>query len=598
MTRLLLILGLWVFGCLGISQAATINAASTSRTDVGTAVTASSDGDTVVIPAGTSTWTTGLTLTKAITLQGAGIGLTIIRDGIASGYLINTTLVSNQVTRITGIEFNDNGAAADWRFRFSGTSTDDRRIRVDNCKFDSLSGPVFLFYTTLGVIDHNIIIGKSSGVPAFMGHSINSSWGFGVDVGAWGDGSFTNALGFGTEKFLFFEDNAITNLYAASALTMLDGHSGTRYVVRNNIIHKGSFEIHGPEASRTRGGAVFEIYTNTMASDGSRSSPIYMRGGVGRIHGNTFVGWTTSAAFSLLDNRLITALFAPFGGADGRNPWDLNNSGNPFVTGTATGGGESSLTDSSKSWTTSEHVGRTVRKTGGTTSKSVSSLTRSGDTCTVTATGHGFSTGWLVTIYGANQYAFNGIKTITVTDANTFTFPMNALTPAETTATGTMFATHFQNFGYIIANTATTLTLAGTLYGSTYNPVIASGDTYEIVKVDQSMDQIGTFGGTSLNGVNVPSVWSNTQTVNPWYEWNNTREGGANVNFSVSFSGGSYHTIVSGTHFFNDTAAPGYVAYPYPHPLVSGEPPLPPSDGSTLTVTGNATATQLILQGN
>jgi hypothetical protein len=32
------------------------------------------DGDTIAIPAGTFSWTTTLTITKAITLQGAGVG--------------------------------------------------------------------------------------------------------------------------------------------------------------------------------------------------------------------------------------------------------------------------------------------------------------------------------------------------------------------------------------------------------------------------------------------------------------------------------------------------------------------------------------------
>lgn len=82
------------------------------------------------------------------------------------------------------------------------------------------------------------------------------------------------------------------------------------------------------------------------------------------------------------------------------------------------------------------------------------------------------------------------------------------------------------------------------------------------------MDQIGVIGGTDLEGVDVPSVWSNTQTVSAWYEWNNKREGEANVDFSTGFGGGgNFSTIVSGTHYYNDTEKPGYTPYRYPHPL-------------------------------
>lgn len=566
MRRLLLLLLLIVLH----SRAATINADSASHTDVTAAIAAASDGDTVVIPSGTALYTSALTLTKAITLQGAGIGQTIIQDGLSSygAYLLNVTLVEDLTTRITGIEFEDGagsyGAGQANRIRISGTSIDDRRIRIDNCKFDSLCGPVFVFYTCLGVVDDNIILGKSSGIPAFLGHVINSSWGRTVDTSAWGDGAFTNANEFGSERFLFFEDNKITNLYAASALTMLDGHSGSRYVVRSNVIHKGSFEIHGPEAARTRGGRAFEVYRNVLTSDGSRSSPLYMRGGVGVVWSNAIDGWTTSAVFSLLDNRTRDNIFAPFNGADGRNGWDKNNVGTPFDTGTATSAGTLTVTASAESWTPDAWIGYTVRRTSG---KAVASLTRSGSTCTVTSTGHGFSTGNKVSIWGSDQYPFNGTKNITVTGSDTFTFTSDFL-PAETTATGTIKCALGHNFALILDNTGTQLTFADAVSGTDYRLIFAAADTFEINKVDQSMDQIGVIGGTSLDGVNVPTaVWSNTQTVSPWYEWNNYREAGADVDFSTGFSGGVYPTIVSGTHFHNDTPAPGYTPYTYPHPL-------------------------------
>jgi len=51
---------------------AEIIAASCSRADVLAAVSAAQDGDTVLIPAGTATWTDGLTITKGIHLKGAG----------------------------------------------------------------------------------------------------------------------------------------------------------------------------------------------------------------------------------------------------------------------------------------------------------------------------------------------------------------------------------------------------------------------------------------------------------------------------------------------------------------------------------------------
>src|SRR5438270_11398151 len=71
----------------GSAQAGVINAASVSRSDVAAAIHSAVNGDTVVIPAGASTWTTGISVSrKAIKIQGAG-----------SGRIIGRTLTSNTV---------------------------------------------------------------------------------------------------------------------------------------------------------------------------------------------------------------------------------------------------------------------------------------------------------------------------------------------------------------------------------------------------------------------------------------------------------------------------------------------------------------------
>ena len=62
--------------------------------------TQAQNGDTITIPASTFTWLTGITITKAITLQGAGIGATIIKDNASNVKLIDCLLVASQLTRI------------------------------------------------------------------------------------------------------------------------------------------------------------------------------------------------------------------------------------------------------------------------------------------------------------------------------------------------------------------------------------------------------------------------------------------------------------------------------------------------------------------
>ena len=66
----------------GKLHATTRAAASCSSSDVQAAIDQSVSGDTVTIPAGTCTWTTGLTVPKNISLVGSGQASTHITDAV------------------------------------------------------------------------------------------------------------------------------------------------------------------------------------------------------------------------------------------------------------------------------------------------------------------------------------------------------------------------------------------------------------------------------------------------------------------------------------------------------------------------------------
>jgi len=81
----------------------------------------------------------------------------------------------------------------------------------------------------------------------------------------------------------------------------------------------------------------------------------------------------------------------------------------------------------------------------------VTGISRSGTTATATAPGHGFTTGQKVLLYGADQSGYNGAFTVTVVDANTFTFTVSG--SPMTPATGTIRA--------VVGDVTDLLTLAG-----------------------------------------------------------------------------------------------------------------------------------------
>src|SRR2546430_167193 len=58
------------------------------------------DGDTITLPTGIFIWSTRVSITKAITLQGAGVGSTIIRDNVQDTQLILWTLAAGFPSRL------------------------------------------------------------------------------------------------------------------------------------------------------------------------------------------------------------------------------------------------------------------------------------------------------------------------------------------------------------------------------------------------------------------------------------------------------------------------------------------------------------------
>lgn len=148
------------------ASGAVIEARSLSYTDVEHAVSSARNGDTVVVPAGKEDWKSTLNVTKAITLQFAGIGQSVILDDIIpqkpdgnpgwSQAVINFSTKPNNLYRLTGLEI-DKGLVRTNRFlngavQITGSTTG---FRIDHCRFvDLLNNGVYAFGSACGVIDH------------------------------------------------------------------------------------------------------------------------------------------------------------------------------------------------------------------------------------------------------------------------------------------------------------------------------------------------------------------------------------------------------------------------------------------------------------
>src|SRR5438552_866662 len=160
------------------------------------------NGDTITLPPGIFLWTTGVAISKTITLQGAGVGSTIIKDAVQSGQLLRVTLAAGHLTRITEIEFQNGGRAgrSSEILHVNGSNTNGSTFRFDHCKWNNLNG-ASLFDTVIGVIDHNtFVVGGGSYLPINI---YGTTW----NGHNYGDGSWNAPTGYGTSQFLFIEDN-------------------------------------------------------------------------------------------------------------------------------------------------------------------------------------------------------------------------------------------------------------------------------------------------------------------------------------------------------------------------------------------------------
>jgi len=472
-------------------------------------------------------------------------------------------LVAGQTSRMTGIEFNNNGRVALYTFgivQFTGSESNGSQLRVDHCKFDHLQGaPALCFYNVIGVVDHNDF---SYTQTARAINVFNRGWG----GNSYGDGSWYADDGFGSSQFLFIENNTF-EYGTGEFYAHIDSWEGGRFVARYNTFTNGWIEAHGSDSgNRYRGCRAVEIYGNTFIAEDASPYVVNMRSGVAVIYNNDVTGYTATPRFEVSCQRMNMS-FAPWKGADGSNALDVNQGGGPFGASpfTVTSAGALTASVALAGWTEDEWVGYTIKKTSGI---SVSGISGSSSTPTVTTTApHGLTTGDIITIQGANQSVYNISAAITVTGTSTFTYSLYEFATPSATVTGTIIAIEGTDFAEIIDNTTTQITflLSGyEVHG--YGLSFTAGDTFQLWKVNQALDQCGVSGGGLISGdFPVAPVGWNDQTADPSYEWLNTIAGSGDIDFVTGSA-----VVVEGVNFIQDTMKPGYTAYTYPHPLVDG----------------------------
>jgi hypothetical protein len=582
--------------------AGTYTAATCNYSDVNAIVNGPThtavNGDTIIIPAGTCTWTSNLSVSVAITITGTGTpnaGASTFGSGTLNTILKDNAGSSSPLIAVSGsgitfgqtviialldIEPESASAALYSPITVAGTCTSNGcpNLRVDNIGFGMTTqwneagngAPADWMIRTdnvFGVIDHCTL---PTGSTVELLNANHSAY---LGVGGYGDNSWAQPDTFGGADVLYMENNVVTTNQSVNDCDTnpLGGNiGGCRIAGRYNHITGASgffsaFYGHGLDTDgRPQGLRQLEAYGNTLTcnqNSGCNAGIATFRSGTGRVFGNTMTissgGFYNNVAEIVVYRNVFTASDG-WAACGGSSPYDTND-GTVYYSGTNSGSsGATTLTD---------------------TTKSFPSLTPTGAPYSV----HDTTQGW---------------------------------------------------WAEIASNTSTTLTIQASIpeQTNTFN----NGDSYQILRATVCADQGGRGAGNYVSGATPSPASALSQAQDPIYEWGDTtsavlhgnitsdtlrtianrdwytdNSAGEQTSASSPFNGTSgmgwgtlanrpttcttgvaYAEYLSGSFVQLDKCTSTntwtnavYTAYTYPHPLTQGTGTTPPSPPTGLGAT-------------
>jgi hypothetical protein len=275
-----------------IGQAHVITAASPSLADVRAAISAANEGDTIIIPAGTATWSSYLSITKSLSIIGAGMDQTIINNGYTmpgggGSMEIGKNLISyvpanpedNPPFRLSGMTFNF-GTRSYGILLHNTTLYDCTKIRLDHLR---ITAAEFVFQRAglvHGCMDNCIIKGLMdvSGLESYWTYI---------------------PYEYGNESNFYIEDCDWSS-YSNTTELWHAGNGPMRYALRHNriTIPTGAqicplLDQHGNQSSQY-GCMGAEIYENTLDFSGNPWGALFydQRGGKSLVYNNT-ITWSS-----------------------------------------------------------------------------------------------------------------------------------------------------------------------------------------------------------------------------------------------------------------------------------------------------------------
>lgn len=240
--------------------AATIPATANTSAAVQAAINSAANGDTVTVPAGSGTWSSGVSIpnTKYITLDGGG-------STIALSGTLSITPHATGNSRVTGFTFNCNGGGV-WVYDQLTTAC----WRIDHCTFTGSGTIINLYARGAGLMDHCTFPSIAAAQETMH------LWGWGAsDTTGW-----TTPV---AQDHLFYIEDCTFNGAQGNSSCCFQGYYGSRVCARYNSVTGAMYEQHG--TAGMMGARWWEFYGNRLTD-----MVICLRAGSGVVHDNNCSG--------------------------------------------------------------------------------------------------------------------------------------------------------------------------------------------------------------------------------------------------------------------------------------------------------------------
>jgi hypothetical protein len=265
----------------GFSALATVYKSDGSAASVQGLHNAALNGDTITIPPGNFTWTTPVTISKAITLTGANpANRPVVKSTYTGGFGITINRVPGRTTVVKDIKFT-NWTSANALIGINGSGVN--AFRLTNLDFDG--GHRWSIWVSSP--------GGSGGEGPY-GLIDHCRWPNGGDViyardnPRYSPNSWHRAMSWGTNKAIYIEDCTLSASSSPVSNAAFDGDNGCRIVFRHNTVNNWLTSIHGADsAGPINSGLQLEVMHNSFKVTAPLASLLTLRGGSAVFFDNT-----------------------------------------------------------------------------------------------------------------------------------------------------------------------------------------------------------------------------------------------------------------------------------------------------------------------